>query len=125
MYYFSFGTKCKYFFNQSQTSIVYIHNRLSQVIAVLTDCDSRECEAEEGHVSAHVKFADAVRKFFNKLQTEEKKYKEKMDQLTGIIAQFLYSIYILSLIYSDKNVMNTHMHVSLYQEFQGKDWSAY
>ncbi|KAH3750553.1 hypothetical protein DPMN_185080 [Dreissena polymorpha] len=54
-----------------------------EVVAVLTDCDARECEMEEGHVGAHVKFADAVRKFFNKLQQEEKKYKDKMEQLRG------------------------------------------
>lgn len=54
-----------------------------EVIAVLTDCDARECEMEEGHVAAHVKFADSVRKFFNKLQQEEKKFKDKMEQIEG------------------------------------------
>ena len=58
-----------------------------EVIAVLTDCDAKECEMEEGHIAAHVKFADAVRKFFNKLQQEEKKFKEKMEQISGKSAE--------------------------------------
>lgn len=55
----------------------------TEVVAVLTDCDTRECETEESHVAAHVKFADSVRKFFNRLQQEEKKFKDKMDQIEG------------------------------------------
>ena len=54
-----------------------------EVIAVLTDADTKECEKEEGHIAAHVKFADSVRKFFNKLQQEEKKYKDKSGGFDG------------------------------------------
>ena len=54
-----------------------------EVVAVLTDCDSRESEMEDAHISAHVKFADTVRKFFTKLQQEEKNFKEKIDQVQG------------------------------------------
>ena len=63
-----------------------------EVIAVLTDADMRECEKEEGHVAAHVKFANSIRKFFNKLQQEEKKYKDKMGSFDGMFLLSLLNI---------------------------------
>ena len=60
-----------------------------EVIAVLTDADTRECEKEDGHIASHVRFADSIRKFFNKLQQEEKKYKDKIDTLDGEFGVFL------------------------------------
>jgi 7-keto-8-aminopelargonate synthetase-like enzyme len=65
----------------------YSNSLPPEVIAVLEDCDAKECEMEEAHVATHVKFADAVRKFFSKLQQEEKKFKEKMDQIQGNLSR--------------------------------------
>lgn len=54
-----------------------------EVIAVLTQSDTKEHEGEEGHVASHVKLADALRRFFNKLQQEEKQYKDRAHDLEG------------------------------------------
>lgn len=54
-----------------------------EVIAVLTQSDAKEHEGEEGHVASHVKLADALRRFFNKLQQEEKQYKDRAHDLEG------------------------------------------
>ncbi|XP_062603182.1 uncharacterized protein LOC134264959 [Saccostrea cucullata] len=54
-----------------------------EVIAVLTQSDAREHEGEEGHVASNVKLADTLRRFFSKLQHEEKQYKDKIGDLEG------------------------------------------
>ena len=53
------------------------------VVAILTDGDPREAEREESHVGAHVRFCEAVKKFFGKLEQEEKRYKERLSELEG------------------------------------------
>ena len=54
-----------------------------EVIAVLTDGDAKEAEAEEAHVAQHVRFCDMLRRFFTKLQQEEKLYKDRISDLQG------------------------------------------
>ena len=53
------------------------------VLAVLTEGDEKERKAEEVHHAAHKKFAETVGKFFQKLQAEEARFKEKMADLEG------------------------------------------
>lgn len=56
-----------------------------EVVAVLTENDAQEHEMEEAHVAQHVKFADMIRKFFNKLQQEENHYKDRVKELDGAL----------------------------------------
>ena len=51
------------------------------VVAVLTQFDAEEREREEQHKQSHLKFRECVERFFNKLQTEENKYKTRMEEL--------------------------------------------
>lgn len=53
------------------------------VIAVLTQGDANEHSHEEGHINAHVKLCDVLRKFYSKLQQEEKQFKDKLGDLEG------------------------------------------
>ncbi len=51
------------------------------VIAILTEGDEEERKAEDNHLGAHKKYADTITKFFQKLQTEEERFKEKLEDL--------------------------------------------
>lgn len=53
------------------------------VIAVLTQGDANEHNCEEAHVSSHVKLCDVLRRFYNKLQQEEKQFKDRLGDLEG------------------------------------------
>lgn len=53
------------------------------VIAVLIQGDPSEHQMEESHVAAHVKFADMLRRFFGKLQIEERTYRDRINELEG------------------------------------------
>ena len=53
------------------------------VVAVLTQGDANEHSHEEGHIAAHVKLCDVLRKFYAKLQQEEKQFKDKLGDLDG------------------------------------------
>ncbi|CAH1789583.1 unnamed protein product [Owenia fusiformis] len=54
-----------------------------EVVSVLTYGDMPEREHEEAHQTAHKKFVEVIRKFFNKLQAEEEKYKDRLSELEG------------------------------------------
>ena len=51
------------------------------VVAVLTMFDALERQKEESHNTAHKRFADSITRFFDKLQTEETKYNNRMEEL--------------------------------------------
>ncbi|CAH1270799.1 Hypp4440 [Branchiostoma lanceolatum] len=51
------------------------------VVSILTQVNQAEREREERHQEAHRKFAETIRKFFQKLQMEENKYKDRMQEL--------------------------------------------
>ena len=53
------------------------------VITVLGEGDELEHQAEEEHGASHRKFVEIVRKFVQKLQAEEKRYKDRLDELIG------------------------------------------
>ena len=53
------------------------------VITVLGEGDELEHQAEENHGASHRKFVEIVRKFVQKLQAEEKRYKDRLDELVG------------------------------------------
>ena len=54
-----------------------------EVVSIVTESDVLERDCEECHVMAHVKYTDTVRKFFSKLQEEEKRYQDRMADLDG------------------------------------------
>ena len=53
------------------------------VVTVLVEGDESERRAEETHGASHGKFVEIVRKFVQKLQDEEKLYKDRLDELIG------------------------------------------
>lgn len=53
------------------------------VITVLVEGDESEHKAECNHMTSHQKFVEIVRKFVQKLQAEEKRYKDRLDELIG------------------------------------------
>lgn len=56
-----------------------------EVIAVLLQGDPMEHQMEEAHVAAHVKFCDMLRRFFGKLQSEERNYRDRINELEGAL----------------------------------------
>lgn len=53
----------------------------TDVVAVLTLFDKVERDREESHNTAHKRFTDAITRFFDKLQVEETKYNNRMEEL--------------------------------------------
>lgn len=53
------------------------------VIGILVAGDKTENEREDSHSAANIRFSEAVRKFCVKMQQEEKRYKDRMDDLEG------------------------------------------
>lgn len=57
----------------------------TDVVAVLTLFDTAEREKDVSHSTAHKRFADAITRFFDKLQVEETKYNNRMEELQGAL----------------------------------------
>ena len=51
------------------------------IVHWITRLDHTEKEREESNHAAHIRFVDAIERFFAKLQAEETKYKARMDEL--------------------------------------------
>ena len=66
---------------RSEASVDHAAVLLPDVVAVLTMFDASEREKEEGHNNAHIRFADSITRFFDKLRTEETKYNNRMEEL--------------------------------------------
>ena len=66
---------------RSEASVDHAAGLPPDVVAVLTMFDALEREKEEAHNSAHKRFADSINRFFDKLQTEETKYNNRMEEL--------------------------------------------
>lgn len=66
---------------RSEASVDHAAVLPPDVVAVLTMFDASEREKEEGHNNAHIRFADSITRFFDKLRTEETKYNNRMEEL--------------------------------------------
>ena len=66
---------------RTEASVDHAAGLPPDVVAVLTMFDALERQKEEAHNSAHKRFADSINRFFDKLQTEETKYNNRMDEL--------------------------------------------
>ncbi len=53
------------------------------VVAILTDGDEAERKAEEAHYGSHKRYVEVIRKFFQKLQDEETRFKDRLSELEG------------------------------------------
>ena len=64
------------------------HQELSAVIplnilTIITEGDEDEGKAEEDHYTSHTKFGETIRKFAQKLEAEEKRFKDRLEELVG------------------------------------------
>lgn len=66
---------------RSEASVDHAAVLPPDVVAVLTMFDASEREKEGGHNNAHIRFADSITRFFDKLRTEETKYNNRMEEL--------------------------------------------
>ena len=68
---------------RSEASVDHAAVLPPDVVAVLTMFDASEREKEEGHNNAHIRFADSITRFFDKLRTEETKYNNTFRRVGG------------------------------------------
>ena len=66
---------------RSDTSVDHAAVLPADVVAVLTMFDAIERQQEESHITSHKRFADTINRFFDKLRTEENKYRTRMEEL--------------------------------------------
>lgn len=66
---------------RTEASVDHAAGLPPDIVAVLTMFDALERQKEESHNTAHKRFADAITRFFDKLQTEETKYNNRMEEL--------------------------------------------
>lgn len=66
---------------RTEASVDHAAGLPPDIVAVLTMFDALERKKEESHNTAHKRFADAITRFFDKLQTEETKYNNRMEEL--------------------------------------------
>ncbi len=66
---------------RTEASVDHAAGLPPDVVAVLTMFDALERQKEEAHNTAHKRFADSINRFFDKLQTEETKYNNRMEEL--------------------------------------------
>lgn len=66
---------------RTEASVDHAAGLPPDVVAVLTMFDALERQKEEAHNTAHKRFADSINRFFDKLQTEEAKYNNRMEEL--------------------------------------------
>ena len=66
---------------RSEASVDHAAGLPPDVVAVLTMLDALERQKEDSHNTAHKRFADSITRFFDKLQTEETKFNNRMDEL--------------------------------------------
>ena len=70
---------------RTEASVDHAAGLPPDVVAVLTMFDALERQKEESHNNAHKRFADSITRFFDKLQTEETKYNNRMEELQVLL----------------------------------------
>ena len=70
---------------RTEASVDHAAGLPPDVVAVLTMFDALERQKEESHNTAHKRFADSITRFFDKLQTEETKYNNRMEELQVLL----------------------------------------